>query len=62
MSGYKIAVYSPSKNEVVYDTDTTPVPADQLHVVGERCRLLANSQNELGDTTDWVEQPEWIAG
>ena len=61
MPGYKIAVYSPSKDEIVYDTDTTLVPADQLHVVGERSRALQLAQIAAGQATDWIEQPEWVA-
>ena len=61
MPGYKIAVISPSTYEVVYDTDTTLVPADQLHIVGERGRALVQAQLALSSVTDWIEHPIWTA-
>ena len=61
MSGYKVAVYSPSKDLIIYDQNPILVPANELHILGERGRALLELVLSTNDATDWIEQPEWVA-
>jgi hypothetical protein len=60
MPGYKVAIYSPSLNKVVYDAESSLIPGDQLLLVGEKERALLDAEMAKGTATDWVGQPEWV--
>lgn len=58
MSGYKIAVYSPSRDQVVEDENTT-VTSFLIEVAERTTALKEKLLAEQGEPNDWVDQLEW---